>query len=521
MEDKDDSHSKDMPLMDNQKKREVTVTEEEGTGAGWSDKSQKEKGKGLSYNILLLGIYCSYNLELARFRAKKNTQKYLLDIRNKENPDIICLLETKQQNRKMHSILKSVNVHNYWLVPPRGQAGGMALIWKHNLTITIDSSTHNQINAIAKENCSNSLYMVSAFYSSPYPTNKQQSWDMLVSIAETITIHWLVMGDLNVVLSREEKKGSNLFDEGEATIFRNKISDMNLQDLGFKGYPYTWSNHRTDNSRVEKRLDRAMSNEKWIELFPKSTIHHLIARGSDHSPIIIKTNPIWKDGAYPFKTRYSRNRIESIKNPNGTWLEKISEISNCLTDHFKSISNNNSPVLNRDLINLIPSSITDRENELLLETPKDAEIKDTLFAMEGNKSLGSNGLPPNFFQDNWETIGEDLIKLVHNFFDTGYMLKEMNTTFISLIPKVQLPSTPGDFRPISLCNTTYKLISKRMKPLLCKIISPYQSALILGRQITDNTMVSHEIIHNMRTRRDLQEWMGIKIDMSKAFDRVE
>lgn len=464
---------------------------------------------------------------------------------------------------------------------------------------------------------------------------------MLVSIAETITIHWLVMGDLNVVLSREEKKGSNLFDEGEATIFRNKISDMNLQDLGFKGYPYTWSNHRTDNSRVEKRLDRAMSNEKWIELFPKSTIHHLIARGSDHSPIILKTNPIWKDGAYPFKyfggwmehpdckrlimdtwsttrqgsvsfsfaknlknvkvslnswnkntfgniqnnisrikkeievlsnnsnrchttlkrletslskwqdieenywkiksrnqiinlgdrntsffhnaarTRYRRNIIESIKNPNGTWLEKRSEISNCLTDHFKSISNTNSPVLNRDLINLIPSSITDRENELLLETPKDAEIKATLFAMEGNKSLGSNGLPPNFFQDNWETIGEDLIKLVHNFFDTGYMLKEMNTTFISLIPKVQLPSTPGDFRPISLCNTTYKLISKRMKPLLCKIISPYQSALILGRQITDNTMVSHEIIHNMRTRRDLQEWMGIKIDMSKAFDRVE
>lgn len=107
--------------------------------------------------------------------GRKNTQQYLLEVLNKETPDILCLLETKQQNGNMHKILKSVNVHNYWLVPPRGQAGGMTMIWKHNLSVNIESSTYNQINAMDTEQCSNRLYMVSAFNDSPYPVDKQPS----------------------------------------------------------------------------------------------------------------------------------------------------------------------------------------------------------------------------------------------------------------------------------------------------------------------------------------------------------
>ncbi|XP_026410381.1 uncharacterized protein LOC113305575 [Papaver somniferum] len=109
------------------------------------------------------------------------------------------------------------------------------------------------------------------------------------------------MGDLNVVLRKEEKKGARPFNREEANIFSTIIVDMNLHDLGFNGYPFTWSSKREDNSRVEERLDRALSNEKWNDLFPKSTIHHLITRGSDHGPIIFKTNPDWKDRAYTFK----------------------------------------------------------------------------------------------------------------------------------------------------------------------------------------------------------------------------
>lgn len=79
--------------------------------------------------------------------GKLDTRNSLIDTLNKENPDILFLSETKQQNKEMHNIMKIVNVHNYFLVPPRGTAGGLCLIWKNNVNIIIVDHAFNHINA--------------------------------------------------------------------------------------------------------------------------------------------------------------------------------------------------------------------------------------------------------------------------------------------------------------------------------------------------------------------------------------
>jgi hypothetical protein len=123
--------------------------------------------------------------------------------------------------------------------------------------------------------------------------------------------------------------------------------------------------------------------------------------------------------------------------------------------------------------------------------------------MKSNKVVGADGMSPIFYKHYWHIIwgGGDVIVAMRCFFNRGYMLREVNHTFITLIPKSGKASSINKFRPISLCNVIYKTISKilanRLKLLLHKVVSPWQEAFIPGRMIHENSIIAQEIIHSM------------------------
>ena len=110
-------------------------------------------------------------------------------------------------------------------------------------------------------------------------------------------------------------------------------------------------------------------------------------------------------------------------------------------------------------------------------------------------------------------------------FKTGSFLVELNHTDIALIPKVPSPLDMTQLRPINLCNTTYKIISKiivqRLRPLLPELISPNQVAFIPRRQIQDNIVVAQEILHKFKITKGKKGYVAWKIDLAKTYERFQ
>ncbi|XP_010666711.1 uncharacterized protein LOC104883845 [Beta vulgaris subsp. vulgaris] len=142
------------------------------------------------------------------------------------------------------------------------------------------------------------------------------------------------------------------------------------------------------------------------------------------------------------------------------------------------------------------------------------------------KAPDPDGMHAIFYQRFWHVVGDEVVKFVCNILHGHSFPDEINCTNIALIPKVASPQLVSDFRPISLCNVLYKIASKalviRLKNILLVIVTENQSAFVPERMITDNSLIALELFHTMKQRNNSRTGiMAMKLDMSKAYDRVE
>ena len=114
--------------------------------------------------------------------------------------------------------------------------------------------------------------------------------------------------------------------------------------------------------------------------------------------------------------------------------------------------------------------------------------------MKGLKAPGPDGFQPIFYQKLWPIVGLTLIKFVVNCFNSLYFPDQLSNSFITLIPKTDNPECINQFHPITLCNVTYKVITKiivnKLRPLLNKLVGPYQASFMPGRQTKDNIIIT-------------------------------
>ncbi|GKD84506.1 putative RNA-directed DNA polymerase, eukaryota, reverse transcriptase zinc-binding domain protein [Tanacetum coccineum] len=155
----------------------------------------------------------------------------------------------------------------------------------------------------------------------------------------------------------------------------------------------------------------------------------------------------------------------------------------------------------------------------------DDEIKSVMFSMGDDRAPGHDGFTAAFFKKAWDVVGGDITCAIRDFFfSNGKLLKELNHTIISLIPKVTTPARINDYRPISCCNVLYKCISKiianRVKEGLGDIFSINQSAFVPGHRISNNILLTQELMRNYHRRRGPLR-CAFKVDIQKAYDTVD
>ena len=189
--------------------------------------------------------------------------------------------------------------------------------------------------------------------------------------------------------------------------------------------------------------------------------------------------------------RHRRHHISAIVRSDGMLTSSAEEVGRVFVSYYKELLGTSKQTipLRADVVQSGACVNADSYDFLLSPVSAD-DIKRVLFSMDDNKAPGPDGYTSAFFKKAWNIVGEDFCSAVKDFFSSGEMLKQLNHSTIALVPKSANANSAADYRPISCCNVTYKVISKllaeRLAHVLKDIISPSHNAFLSGRLIADN-----------------------------------
>ena len=219
-------------------------------------------------------------------------------------------------------------------------------------------------------------------------------------------------------------------------------------------------------------------------------------------------------------------QIDGLYDAHEIWQEEEGKVGDIVEEYYTGLFTSNQPAEFNELLQALQTKVTPQMNQMLDKMFTASEVRVALKQMRPFKAPGPDGMPPLFYQKFWPIVGDIVTKTILDFLNHGVYPPNFNETHIVLIPKVKEPKRMTDFRPISLCNVVFRITSKvianRLKKILPSIIIDTQSAFVHGWLITNNVLVAFETMHHINGRKGGKKGeMALKLDMSKAYDRVE
>ncbi|KAI5332178.1 hypothetical protein L3X38_022307 [Prunus dulcis] len=198
--------------------------------------------------------------------------------------------------------------------------------------------------------------------------------------------------------------------------------------------------------------------------------------------------------------RRQKNRFLRLRNESGGWLLGEHLIGAEFRNYFSELFKSAGPRRWGNILDAIPRLVTDDMNSLLTAPFSEEEVSLAAHQLGAFKAPGPDGFQGAFYHKFWEDVKGTVTGAAGDLFNGTAQMRIINQTFIALIPKV---------------------LANQIKSVLPEVISESQTAFVQERQIQDNIIVAHEAFHYLKLKRTgCKLEAGLKIDMSKAFDRV-
>ncbi|GJU29253.1 trichome birefringence-like protein 3 [Tanacetum coccineum] len=321
------------------------------------------------------------------------------------------------------------------------------------------------------------------FYSFVYASNSPSTRRILsaeLGMHKLVTrgVPWTLMGDFNVALNLEDYSSSSSKLSSTISEFKYYVYNIEVLDITSSGLHFTWNQKPKGEGGLLKKLDRVLGNTDFIDAFLGSYALFQPYRISDHSPAVLYIPNLPFSKPKPFL---------KLLQDHGNLHIRVNKLRVELDTVQKALDLNPNDVNLRD------------EEAVYVQAFVEAKLDEERFLKQKAKI-------------RWLDCG-----------DFRTLLKEINHTFLALIPKVPTPLKVADFRPISCCNVIYKCISKILTNHIIKgvkvVVSDNQSAFVPGRRISDNILITQELMHNYHQNRGPPQ-CAFMIDIQKAYDMV-
>ncbi|GMI89723.1 hypothetical protein HRI_002641600 [Hibiscus trionum] len=220
----------------------------------------------------------SWNVQgYGHWRFLPTARQFLRDSR----PDMVVFVEPRISGRNANAVIASLGFPNSHRVEAKGFSGGIWVAWYDSIDVEILINHFQFIHCRVTQRNSDKVVYATTVYASPSSTGRKHLWPLLRNIAASSRSPWILFGDFNATIHSADRKGC-ASSSTPSKDFQKLLVDFGLRDMGYSGLDFTWS-----RGHAYARLDRFLCNSYWDEVYPVSSVQHLLRLRSDHRPILL------------------------------------------------------------------------------------------------------------------------------------------------------------------------------------------------------------------------------------------